>query len=400
MLPRPHFEAASGTLDARVFASSAVFGDEQTRHFRRSWLLIGPTRWLADQGAFLTTWMGRAPVIAWRDASGGLSVFENRCVGGLRPLTGDVRGQAQTLTCPCHGWLYGPETSDVTLQPVRAPRTQILSGFLFACWDADAPALETWMGDFKWCWDLIDRQFTGGPDVCGGQSLRTRIACNWKLAAEAYSGDAYSDLTVSRATREVLDLGAALVERPGLQICADAGAVVALTDEAVTSTEDPRDGLIPVLATLFPNVSYDGRGRALHVWHPLGVAETVVETYCLVGRKDPPGRRDAQRRRCQHLFGPAGLLTQDQGAVWSSITAGARSAVRRDLNIAMGLGRERRSNLPGWQADIASEMNQRAFYGWWQAQLDRPAASHAESPIQFRPSTRAEPARSGSPHAV
>ncbi|MCH4269701.1 MAG: Rieske 2Fe-2S domain-containing protein [Brevundimonas sp.] len=371
-MPAPYFDPKTGLLLDRVFASRRIFDLEQGSVFRKSWLLIAPTDWLDEPGAFVTTSMGRDPVLAWRASDGRTRVFINRCVGGSSRLAEDERGSMEVLTCPCHGWAYAAQAGATELSPIAVPRVEAFSGFIFACMDEEAPPLADWMGDFGWCWEVISRRYAGGLAVCGGASLRARLACNWKLAAEAHSGDVYSDLTLSKATREVLDLGAALAERRGLQIAAGRGAI-AVTVGGGRSPEDPREDMTPVLATLFPNISYDGRGSALHVWHPRGVAETEVQTYCLAGRDDAEVHSLGARRRCQQLFGPAGLMTQDQDAVWSAISAGARTSRGHPLNLAMGLGRERRSNLPGRQSDLASEMNQRAFYEWWQEQLSTPS---------------------------
>ena len=372
-MPAPHFEPETGLLQDRVFASRRIFDREQGSVFRRSWLLVAPIDWLEAPGSFVTSSMGSDPVLAWRTPQGDVRVFVNRCVGGPGRLAEDERGEAEVLTCACHGWAYATRDGGGRGSPVAVPRVEIFSGFVFACMDAGAPTLADWMGDFGWCWGVISRRYAGGLAVCGGASLRSRLACNWKLAAEAHAGDVYADLTLSRATREVLDLGAPLAEQRGLQIAAGRGAIAVTLAEG-RSPEDPREDMAPVLATLFPNISYDGRGSALHVWHPRGVAETEAQTYCLTGREDTEPHSLGARRRCQQLFGPAGLMTQDQGAVWSAISAGARTSRGRSLNLAMGLGRERRSNLPGRQSDLASEMNQRAFYAWWQNQLNVPSA--------------------------
>lgn len=364
-----NFDAKSGTLEARVFASPSIYREEQQRLFRRSWLLVAPLSWLSTSGAYVTNSLGELPVLAWRTKGGDVHVFVNRCRSGWGRLAQGERGEADSLRCACHGWRYTADPEFGAARPLQVLRTEAFCGFVLACQCPKAPNFADWLGDFNWCWDIVARKFPGGLDVCGEASLRTRMRCNWKLAAEAYSGDVYSDEMLSRATREVLGLGPAMGERSGLQIAAGAGAIAVALEDGV-STGDPREQMTPLLATVFPNISYDERGPALHVWHPRGVTETEVQTYCLAGRDEPDARRTESRQRCQRLFGPAGLLTQDQETVWACITAGAGAQDQRRLNLQMGLGRERRSNLlPGLQTDLASEMNQRAFYGWWQEQL-------------------------------
>jgi hypothetical protein len=377
-----YFDADEGVLDAEVFSSRRIYRDEIERLFSRSWLLVAPLAWLGRPGDFVASAMGETPVVAWRDAGGELGVYVNRCVASDEPLTGLERGSAQALVCPCHGWAYAPGEAEGMAAPDRVPRTDGFAGFLFANRDQEAAPLDQWLGDFAWCWRLIEQQFPGGVEVHGGAPLRTKIRCNWKLASEAYAGDVYSDLTLTRATREVLDLGPPLAEREGFQIATRIGAMAVATQPAQGGEDEV---MTPLLATLFPNVSYDGRGGALHVWHPKGAMETEVHTYCLVGRDEPFEAKESRRRRWQLLFGPAGMLTQDHAVVWSDTTRATSQARSNKLNLQMGLGRERTSNLPGRVSDLASEMNQRAFYGWWQSQLAEPPPASVRDTLKLGP---------------
>lgn len=369
-MPDRLYQPETGTLEPRAFSSRRIFRDEQERLFRRSWLLAAPLDWLVTAGDFVTSSLGQLPIIIWRTEAGDARVFVNRCAGSDRRLAESERGQSRELICPCHGWAYSAEGTR-TSQLAALPRVETFSGFVFACQDPGAPPLAEWIGDFGWCWEIISQQFAGGMEVFGGASLRTSLRCNWKLAAEAYSGDTYSDLTLTRATREALGLGRPLAKRRGLQIAAGGGAIAVLTRERRrrAQIDDPRAQMTAVLATLFPNISYDGRGQAIHVWHPRSASQTEMQTYCLVGRGASEAVKARQRRLCQQLFGPAGMLTADHEVAWSSASSSARSTRSGPLNLAMGLGQERRSNLPGLSADLASEMNQRAFYDWWQAKL-------------------------------
>lgn len=383
------FDAETGQLEAGVFSSPKLYRNEINSLFGRAWLLVAPQSWLTDAGSFVTSYLGETAVLAWRDAGGGLGVFLNRCSNSAELITQEERGRAQALACPCHGWSYRPLPSDHSAHLEPVARVETFSGFVFASFDAEAPPLREWLGDFTWCWQQIDRQFPGGIEIYGEAPMRTKIRCNWKLAAEAYAGDVYSDLTLTRATREILNLGPALTERDGLQIATESGAMAVLTD---CDNENPVQGpLIPVMATLFPNISYDGRGGALHVWHPRGPLETEMHTYCLVGADESHQAKEVRRKRWQLLFGPAGMLTQDYALAWSEVTRATRQAKSNRLNLQMGLGRERTSNLPGRVSDLASEMNQRAFYTWWQSRLSHAPRFPKRDTLKLKNPLRREP---------
>lgn len=364
-----YFDAKGGVLDSRIFSSRHVYRDEIERVFNRCWLLVAPLAWLERPGDFVTSTMGETPVVAWRHASGKIRVYLNRCLASNEPLVQPERGSRQFLICPCHGWSYRTDEQGGGPVPELVARTEIFSAFVFANRDVKADPLTSSFDPFKWCWQLIERQFPGGIEVYGGDSLGTRLHCNWKLAAEAYAGDVYSDLSLTKDTREVLDLWSPLAEQDGFQIATSSGVMAVTT---VQNTETRKETMTPILATLFPNVSYDSRGGALHIWHPRGEAEIDVYTYCLVGRDDPIEVKEARRRRCRLLFGPGGMLMQDYAAIWSDVTRATQHARPHKLNLQMGLGRERTSNLPGQVSDLCSEMNQRAFFAWWQAALTLP----------------------------
>jgi ethylbenzene dioxygenase alpha subunit len=383
-----YFNAEQGSLSSEVFSSTRLYSDEIERLFARSWLLVAPLSWLQAPGDFVTSHLGRTPVLAWRTAE-GIEVFFNTCLGSNERLTERERGRAEDLRCPCHRWSYSPLPAAAMNRPARVAKAESFGGFLFATCDPQAPPLRTWLGDFGWCWDLIADQFPGGIEVYGGRTLQTQLRCNWKLAAEAYAGDVYSDLTLTRNTREVLRLGAPLSEREGFQICSDAGAMVVVTDQARGTPPHAVDAMTPILATLFPNISYDGRAGALHVWRPVGALETVAQSYCLVGRDDAPAVKEARRRAFQQLCGPTGMLFEDYAGVWADVTRTAHDGAVRTLNLQMGLGRERSSNLPGRTSDIGSEMNQRAFYGWWQSRLAAPPLASSQDKVAMgRPGPR------------
>lgn len=72
-----------------------------------------------------------------------------------------------------------------------------------------------------------------------------------------------------------------------------------------------------------------------------------------------------------HVFGPAGMLEQDDGENWSHSTRGARGAVaqRQPLNLSMGKGADVVRMDPSGQSRIETVVNehgQRWTYQSWQ----------------------------------
>jgi len=222
--------------------------------------------------------------------------------------------------------------------------------------------------------------------------MRTKLAANWKLAVEASSGDIYQEGTLTRASHDVLG-DAELVQDSGVQASTAIGAALLVdSGEAVTAGPIAPNAWRVLSATLFPNLSYDGRAGALHVWHPCGPQETELHTYCLTGADETMPQKEDRLRSCRLRFGAAGFETQDAKTVWSSITRTSRGllARRTPLNFQMGIGKTRHSNLPGLVADLFSESNQRQFYSWWQSQMQRRPVGEGQPRTMriFRPISR------------
>jgi 3-phenylpropionate/trans-cinnamate dioxygenase alpha subunit len=75
--------------------------------------------------------------------------------------------------------------------------------------------------------------------------------------------------------------------------------------------------------------------------------------------------------QANHIFGPAGLLEQDDGENWSHSTRGAMGAVtrKRPLNFAMGQGHDQMLEDESGQSRIETVVNehgQRWTYQSWQ----------------------------------
>lgn len=391
-----YFDGASGLLHRAVFSSRSLYKQEQRRIFSRCWLFVGPENWAEAPGDYFTASMGETPVVCWRPSTGQLSIFVNECPAGDGTLADCERGSGTELVCSCHGLRYrsdGTAEGQPHLRATTAAKLATYHGLIFASFDSGASSLASHLGDFAWYLDMLVNRREGGVEVIGGAAFRWTIDANWKVAAEAFAGDAYRDLTMHAATNAVTLNKPPSTAGQGLQIAAGAGALTVLTDtslytpataidnyeRAVAAETEARLGadrggqLIPLTGTLFPNLSFDWRSRSLHVWQPRGVGKTEITTYCFVDRAAPEAVRQAMRKACQLYFGPGGLKSHDQVGPWQSLTerAGHMLSGRLPLNLQMGLGHMLSRNLPGKVSDLFSEMNQRSFYTWWEERLNQ-----------------------------
>ena len=68
-----------GRVHRRVYADPDVFELEMERIFGRAWLFVGHTSQVPKPGDYITTELGRQPVIMARHSDGNVHVLLNRC---------------------------------------------------------------------------------------------------------------------------------------------------------------------------------------------------------------------------------------------------------------------------------------------------------------------------------
>ena len=95
-----------GRVHRRVYADPDVFELEMERMFGRAWLFVGHTSQVPKPGDYITTELGRQPVIMARHSDGNVQVLLNRCTHRGAKVVNERQGHAQRLVCCYHGWSY------------------------------------------------------------------------------------------------------------------------------------------------------------------------------------------------------------------------------------------------------------------------------------------------------
>ncbi|MPY69779.1 MAG: Rieske 2Fe-2S domain-containing protein, partial [Alphaproteobacteria bacterium] len=95
-----------GQVHRRVYTDSEVFELELARLFGRAWVYVGHESQTPKPGDFITTEIGRQPVIVVRGADGAIRVLLNRCSHRGAKVANEPCGHAERLTCLYHGWSY------------------------------------------------------------------------------------------------------------------------------------------------------------------------------------------------------------------------------------------------------------------------------------------------------
>ena len=188
-----------GRVHRRVYTDPAVFELEMERIFGRAWLFVGHTSQIPSAGDYITTDLGRQPVMMVRHRDGQVHVLLNRCTHRGPKVMNERCGNAKRMTCCYHGWSFDtdgrllavpvPEGSAATFDLgrfnlARAPRVGEYRGFVFASLAEQGASFEDHIGPMQGSIDdLVDRAPDGALALDAGQH-RYVYNGNWKLQVE------------------------------------------------------------------------------------------------------------------------------------------------------------------------------------------------------------------------
>lgn len=417
------------TVSRHAYWDPEIFRREQELVFKKSWLFVAHESEIAHNGDYLTRRMGADPVIVSRDEHGRLRVFLNTCPHRGTALCRTDMGNSSHFRCSYHGWTFTnsgdlrgvPEMREVypssfdksAIRLFEAPHVDVHAGLVFACWDPEAPTLQTFLGDFAWYLHALfgktDFEVVGAP-------MRGIVRTNWKIGAENYMGDGYHlttthksaiDMGVFEPGRKMPQLGT-YIERKHPSYCVDAGnghgiriQRMPLEFETPTFLGYPEqmwsafaDALDPgqiemqqalavahgnafpncsILEAFAPHVGADtSPSMYLHIrqWHPLAADSTELWMWCLVPRAaSEEWKLGSQRAFTRHL-GFGGVFETDDFQNWTSMATNNQTptAWQHSFNY------EGRPVSPAadvdWPGDVYpvdhAEVNQQAMYRRWQ----------------------------------
>lgn len=361
-----------------TFTSEEVFELEMRHVFESTWVFIGLESQVRNPHDYVTTFIGRQPVVLSRAGDGSLHCFFNSCRHRGAIVAPSRAGNRRLHVCRYHGWTYdsaGKSTS-VALQRdgQYRPEFQAMShdlepvarlgsyrGFVFASLSPDVPTLEEHLGDSRRLLDLVADQGPQGVEYVPGE-VRYTFGANWKFQFE--NGlDFYHFATTHAGYVDVLNHRVATGQMPKPRTYEHEG-----TPEGVGSytfkhghalmyairkqgrvhvrpiAEDPasraevqsRVGpddyqwmLRQRNLTIFPNLQVvDISSQQLRVWRPLAPNLTEMESHCLAPVGESDEAREMRIRHYEDFFNPTGLGSSDDNVMYEFCQAGyeARSA--------------------------------------------------------------------------
>ncbi len=197
--------AAGWSLPASLYLGAEVERLEDERVWRPAWQEMGTLADFRRSGDFLTSRLGRYPVLALRHPDGDLRAYMNVCrhraalvvAGESSGQASDVSGNCSRFTCHYHGWTYTldgrlvgvpdsaagrlPPQETLGLQPVAI---DTWGGIVFVSIAPQSTLLEA-LGDLPRI--AAEQNYSlpfCDPDVQLAGTRTWEVPCNWKVFME------------------------------------------------------------------------------------------------------------------------------------------------------------------------------------------------------------------------
>jgi len=395
---------ARGELDRRIFSDPAIFEQEMVEIFGRAWLFLCHESQISKPGDFFESVMGRDNVLVVRQKDGGIKGLLNTCPHRGNAVCRAEEGNVRNFLCTYHGWSFGIDgrlqgvpghksfygsTLDKAAHGMREiAQLAVYGGFVFGTLDREAPPLEEYLGPTG---RLGIRLLAARGDlevVPGIQKFV--IDCNWKFAVDNVFDWYHPQVTHASAfasgvlpSQRKADAPAQLIDMAGVRT--EGGDDINLPLTEITGTSFDQIVVLGEYGHAIGGPHARGRGSiktpsdiqwrsspsALEALGPVGIdvdghpsifpttwltttlqlslriprgpQQTEIWWFTLVDRNATPEARQRQIKRGLMLFGPAGLLEQDDGENWAQSTIQSAGLASRQIPqlLKMDLGQGR-----------------------------------------------------------
>jgi phenylpropionate dioxygenase-like ring-hydroxylating dioxygenase large terminal subunit len=359
-------------VHADAFRRRDVYELEMRHIFEGTWVFVGLECQIPNPHDFLTTRIGRQPVIVSRDADGRIHCLLNNCRHRGAVVCEAMQGNKKVHVCPYHGWAYDSAGRNVSVTAAeeggytdafakldhglrQAARVGLYRGFIFASLNPDVAPLEEHLGDARPFLDLAVDQSPDGLELVPGTVTYTYPA-NWKMQIEN-SADQYHFVPTHTSYLQIV--GSRKPAGPG-ETRVSFRRQYATRDlprgsftfrhghnALWSSTEDPelralwleRERVVPrvgetrfkwMLYTrnllVFPNFQLlETASLQIRINRPLGPDKTEITTFCIAPKGEAREARVRRLRQYEEFYNPSGLATPDDLAVFDACQRGQQS---------------------------------------------------------------------------
>ena len=409
--------SSDGSQVAReIFSSQEIYELELKNIFGKKWLPLGHETQLPKPETYFTTFMGEDPIIVTRDKNNEIHAFINACSHRGATVCQDDAGEAKSFSCPYHAWGFALDGSCIAvahekkffansgldkslLGLERVAKIDTYRGFIFATFDPDAPPLLEHLGPLVPFLDTFFNRRAGGIEIIG-HPQKWRVPTNWKIYQDNFAGDEYHVGVTHGSSIEAIRLDWNTHLETMIHCAVDGGhgfaahfelpdgraepyLPVQQVDLLSPGTHDYYRSVMPeveerlskvhsrcqlIAGTVFPNWSLLPLFNTFRICHPKGPDEIEIWAYFYCDKDAPKSVKQEMVKFYNFSFGPAGIIEQDDSAVWESIATTARGHRGRGLSslYTMGLHDERwHEGLGCTITPRLSEAGMRSFYRGW-----------------------------------
>jgi phenylpropionate dioxygenase-like ring-hydroxylating dioxygenase large terminal subunit len=391
-----------------LYTDAAIFEEEIERIFNQTWVWVAHDSELPGRNDWITTHVGRQPVIVNRDKHGQVRVMLNRCRHRGATICERKKGNSPGFVCPYHAWTYGVDGSlkglpmpkgykdfDKADYSLVQLRVESYRGLIFATFNQDAPPLEEFLGRARPWIDLFLKQGGGYPVKVLGEHKFT-FPGNWKIQLENTT-DAYHFPIVHKSFLTSLDGDTgelfSFMDAGGyVEDLGNGHSVMVMIPELVDLEENleaPIPERFAELAeelrqehceeevrrivravtgsgfnvNLFPNLACSM--AFFRVLRPLSVDETEIRHIAIGMDGGPPAANRARLRLHEHFQGPMGFGTPDDAEAWERVQRGSQAG-EDSVWIMLNRGEDKPQSNAG---DVTAETGMRAAYQMWKRMM-------------------------------
>ena len=413
-------------VSRKCWSSHQVYELEKQYIFGKTWLFLGHESQIKNEGDFVQAYMCETPVILTRGENDQVHALINSCTHRGLPVCRADHGNTKRFVCPYHNWTYDisgnlqtipqeknlqnkPDKATLGLKPV--PRLESWRGFWFGSFDEEIQPLDQYLGNMRYYLDAFLLRFDEGGIEFVGAPHKWIINANWKLPVENQLGDVnhgpflHAAVIPPEANAEIDNYGLGVVPEPGHgasfrlmpedeplhslawgmespgpmlgppEIAQYLFELHAKAEERVGKTRARMKGLT---YGVYPNLSFLWSNASFKVSHPRGPGKVEYWSWAVVPADAPPEIKKVLRTNYSSMFGPGGILEQEDSEVWSQQFNGANIDFADDhmFYYGLGLGEEKpHEELPGLVDICANEHYARAFFKRWHQDLMQGAQS-------------------------
>ncbi len=369
-------EEGVSRINKRVFSDPQLFDLEMKTFFEGNWVFVGLESQLPKKHDFLTTTIGRHPILIMRNSAEEIQAFYNSCPHRGARICTLGSGNSPLHVCPYHAWSFtsagknraikgkseGQYSNEFLSQKHdlhQVAKFASYRGLMFASLTSDVQSLEEYLGDARAALDLVLDQSEDGLEFVPG-SIRYTFRANWKQQLENCV-DPYH-VTSTHPTYFHIAKQREEEQAVGDEIASTWDRFKSVTEEHASGSKmgsfgfenghamiwgaappDPGHALYDAREdlerrcgeirknwmfysrnlTIFPNVQFaQNFSSQLRIIRPISPELTEMQTFCLAPIGESRKARALRLRQFEDFFNPTGMATPDDNIIYEECQEG------------------------------------------------------------------------------